>query len=91
MAGRLKAEVNLAAANGLYLVLLLLGGMVVPLSVLPGPLRAIAEVLPAAALSGAIHEAVGAPGGYAGCWYVLVAWAVATPIIAAGVFRFSGD
>ena len=91
MAGRLKAEVNLAAANGLYLVLLLLGGMVVPLSVLPGPLRAIAEVLPAAALSGAIHEAVGAPGGYTGCWYVLGAWAVATPIIAAGVFRFSGD
>ena len=31
MAGRLRAEVNLAAANGLYLVLLLLGGMVVPL------------------------------------------------------------
>ena len=30
MAGVLKAEVNLAAANGLYLVLLLLGGMVVP-------------------------------------------------------------
>ena len=30
MAGRLRGEVTLAAANGLYLVLLLLGGMVVP-------------------------------------------------------------
>ena len=30
MAGTLRAEVNLAAANGLYLILLLLGGMIVP-------------------------------------------------------------
>ena len=30
MAGQLKGEVTLAAANGLYLILLLLGGMVVP-------------------------------------------------------------
>ena len=28
--GRLRGEINLAAQNGLYLVLLLLGGMVVP-------------------------------------------------------------
>jgi ABC-2 type transport system permease protein len=91
MAGRLKAEVNLAAANGLYLVLLLLGGMVVPLHVLPGPLRAVAEVLPAAALSSAIHASLGTGGDYVGCWYVLVAWAVSTPIVAALVFRFSGD
>ncbi len=35
MAGQLKGEVTLAAANGLYLILLLLGGMVVPLSELP--------------------------------------------------------
>ena len=35
MAGTLRAEVNLAAANGLYLILLLLGGMIVPISKLP--------------------------------------------------------
>lgn len=91
MAGRLKAEVNLAAANGLYLVLLLLGGMVVPLSVLPSSLRAVAEGLPAAALSGAIHSALGTSGGYAGCWYVLSAWALSMPLVAAAVFRFTGD
>ena len=39
MAGRLRGEVTLAAANGLYLVLLLLGGMVVPLEELPGRRR----------------------------------------------------
>src|SRR5207244_6853897 len=35
IAGTLRAEVTLAAANGLYLVLLLLGGMVIPLAKLP--------------------------------------------------------
>ncbi len=55
MAGVLRAEVTLAAANGLYLVLLLLGGMIFPLTKLPGPLRALARALPAAALSDALH------------------------------------
>jgi ABC-2 type transport system permease protein len=91
MAGRLKAEVNLAAANGLYLVLLLLGGMVVQLSVLPQGIRAIAELLPAAALSSAIHDAIGGGSGYAGCWVVLLAWTIVTPIVAATTFRFEGD
>src|SRR5437660_8065369 len=46
MAGTLRAEMTLAAANGLYLLLLLLGGMVVPLARLPGWLRALAPGLP---------------------------------------------
>ncbi|MEI8051580.1 MAG: ABC transporter permease [Actinomycetes bacterium] len=91
MAGRLRAEINLAAANGLYLILLLLGGMVVPLSTLPGPIRAVAEVLPAAALSATLHGAVGPTSGYAGCWLVLIAWAIAMPIVASVTFRFEGD
>ena len=61
LAGVLRAEVNLAAANGLYLVLLLLGGMVVPLAKLPGGLAAVAKALPAAALSDGLHAALG-PG-----------------------------
>ena len=35
LAGRLPGEINLAAQNGLYLVLLLLGGMVIPFAKLP--------------------------------------------------------
>ncbi|MEY2610202.1 MAG: hypothetical protein RLZZ128_851, partial [Actinomycetota bacterium] len=46
IAGRLRAEINLAAQNGLYLVLLLLGGMVIPFDELPGPLAAAAKCLP---------------------------------------------
>ena len=88
MAGTLRAEMTLAAANGLYLVLLLLGGMVVPLTRLPDALRAVARVLPAAALSDVLHAAFG-PGAIPGrAWLVLVTWAVAAPLAAALTFRW---
>lgn len=89
MAGTLRAEVTLAGANGLYLVLLLLGGMVVPLSRLPGALRTVARVLPAAALSDALRGALSAGGSVpGGAWVVLLAWAVAAPVAAALTFRW---
>jgi ABC-2 type transport system permease protein len=88
MAGTLKAELTLAAANGLYLVLLLLGGMVVPLSRLPGGLRALARLLPAAALSDVLRQGLGGPSAYRGAWLVLVAWAVVAPVAAALTFRW---
>jgi ABC-2 type transport system permease protein len=89
MAGTLKAELTLAAANGLYLVLLLLGGMVVPLSKLPGPLAGFARALPAAALSDALHATLGSGAAVPGrAWLVLLAWAVAAPSAAAWRFRW---
>ena len=51
MAGTLRAEANLAAANGLFLVLMFLGGMAYPLAKLPDAVEAFARLLPAAALS----------------------------------------
>src|SRR5438445_7457466 len=90
MAGTLRAETVLAAANGLYLLLLLLGGMVVPLSKLPGLMRPLARALPAGALSDALHHALGGshvPSG-AGYWLVLAAWAAAAPAAAALTFRW---
>lgn len=89
MAGTLRAEATLAGANGLYLVLLLLGGMVVPLAKLPGGLRALARALPAAALSGALSAGLGGAGRVpAHDWVVLAAWAVAAPVAAALMFRW---
>lgn len=89
MAGTLRAEVTLAAANGLYLVLLLLGGMVVPLPRLPDALRTVARALPAAALSEALHGALAAGASVPGrSWAVLAAWAVAAPVAAALTFRW---
>src|SRR5437763_14317409 len=60
MAGALRAEVTLAAANGLYLVFLLLGGMVIPLDKLPGAMEAVARLLPGAALSEILHNSASA-------------------------------
>jgi ABC-2 type transport system permease protein len=90
LAGALRAEVTLAAANGLYLMLLLLGGMVIPLSKLPGGLRAFARGLPAGALSDALNGALaahshGVPGR---AWVVLALWAAAAPVAAAFFFRW---
>jgi ABC-2 type transport system permease protein len=89
LAGTLPALTTLAAANGLYVVLLLLGGMVFPLDRLPGALRAVARLLPAAALSEALGAALSSPASAPGrAWLVLLAWAVAGPLLAARAFRW---
>ena len=89
MAGTLRGTVTLAAANGLYLVLLLLGGMVIPLSKLPAGIRFVAELLPAAALSQTMTAAFDAGTSVgAKAWIVLVVWAVAAPLAAARFFRW---
>jgi ABC-2 type transport system permease protein len=89
MAGVLKAEVNLAASNGLYLILLLLGGMVVPLGKLPAALADVAKVLPADALAAGLHAALGRGASVpALSWVVLAGWAVAAPVAAALSFRW---
>lgn len=88
MAGTLRAEANLAAANALFLVLLFLGGMAYPLYRLPSALETFARALPAAALSESVRAAfVGAafPWGSAG---VLLAWAIAAPLLAVRYFRW---
>jgi ABC-2 type transport system permease protein len=89
MAGTLRGTLTLALANGLYVVLLLLGGMIIPLDELPPPLRAIAELLPAAALSETLTAAF-TDGTTAStkAWVVLIAWAIAAPAAAAGLFRW---
>ncbi|CAN5146311.1 ABC transporter permease [soil metagenome] len=89
MAGTLRGEVTLAAANGLYLVLLLLGGMVFPLDRLPAGLEAVARLLPAAALTRALDAALSAPVDLpAQPWAVLAVWAVLAPMLAAWRFRW---
>ena len=89
MAGVLKAEVNLAAANGLYLVFLLLGGMIVPITKLPAGLASVAKLLPPEALSAGLHASLGAGRPVpALSWAVLAVWAVGAPLAAAFTFRW---
>jgi ABC-2 type transport system permease protein len=88
LAGCLRAEVNLAATNGLYLVLLLLSGIVVPLSSLPSFVRHIVLALPSGAMAEALHRILGsglAPS--TADWISLALWAVAAPMLASRTFR----
>ncbi len=88
-AGRLRGELNLAALNGLYLVLLLLGGMVIPFAKLPGAVRAVAHALPSGALADLLRETLGGNGSeVATSWLVLAIWAAITPLLAAKLFRW---
>ena len=90
LAGTLRGEINLAAQNGLYLLLLLLGGMVIPMSSLPAPLRSAAELLPSAALADVLRDCLTGVGNRVGLsWVVLAVWAVVAPAVAARRFRWS--
>lgn len=89
LAGSLRAEVNLAASNGLYIVLLLLSGIVIPLSSLPAGLARAVIALPSGAMAEALHRVLGqgvAPSG--ADWLSLGVWAVLAPLLAARTFRF---
>jgi ABC-2 type transport system permease protein len=89
LAGTLKPLVNLAVLNGLFVILLLLGGMLVPLGRLPTWLADIARVLPASALADALHGTLGnGTPVTARDWIVLAVWAVAAPVAAGLTFRW---
>jgi ABC-2 type transport system permease protein len=89
LAGSLRAEATLAIANGLFLVFLLLGGIVVPVDQLPAPVAAIARALPASALSDTLRIGLGATtGDLVVPAAVLLAWAVGCIALAARTFRW---
>lgn len=89
LAGTLRGEINLAAQNGLYLVLLLLGGMVVPFAKLPTGIRVVARQLPSGALADVLRETLTGMGDKPGlAWATLVLWAIALPLLARRLFRF---
>jgi ABC-2 type transport system permease protein len=83
MAGRLRAEATLAAANGLYLALLLVSGMV-----LPSPFAGVARLLPSGALAEGLRSAFANHGAVVRPAFVLLVWAVAALAAAARTFRW---
>jgi ABC-2 type transport system permease protein len=56
VAGTLRAEVTLAAANLIWLILLFAGGIAIPLTRYPGATRDVLQYLPSAALSDGLHQ-----------------------------------
>ncbi len=87
LAGALRAEAVLAIANGVYLVFLLLGGIIIPLDHLPPAIAVPASLLPPAQLAGLLRGAL-EPGGVVDPVQAaaLGAWAVA--LVAATLLTF---
>jgi ABC-2 type transport system permease protein len=89
LGGTLPGLTTLAAANGLYVLLLLVGGMIFPLESLPGWLQGLSRLLPPASLADLLHGAL-EPNGVIPirAWIVLGIWAVLGPVLAARFFRW---
>ena len=88
LAGRLRAEVNLAAQNGLYLVLLLIGGIFVESDELPANLSQISTYSPSSLLSGLLRDSFNNTANLTDA-LALSCWAIATCTFAVTSFRWS--
>ncbi|MEU5686947.1 ABC transporter [Streptomyces venezuelae] len=89
MAGTLKAEATLAAANLVFLLLLMGGGVIVPLDKFPDAAQTLLGLLPISALSDGLRDVLqhgaGMPWGDLG---ILAVWAVLGLGAAAKFFRW---
>lgn len=88
MAGTLRAEATLAGANLLYLLLLLGGGIVIPLAKFPSGVRHVLELLPSTALADGLRAAFVDGDVRWASIAILAAWAVAALAAAAHWFRW---
>jgi ABC-2 type transport system permease protein len=88
LAGALRAEAVLLVANVAFLVIIGVGGVLVPADLLPGPLAGVVTVLPPAALRDAIAGALGSEPLAVAPWSVLFAWAVVVVGVASRTFRW---
>ncbi len=89
MAGALRAEMTLAGANALFLIFILLGGGILPLAHLPAPLAAVAQLLPAAALTQSLQAAMTNGSAFPTFPFsVLLIWAIVVLLVAIRTFKW---
>ena len=90
LAGRLRGEINLAAQNALYLVLLLIGGIVFPLQEFPSWLHWVGRISPSGALADVMRDVFSGTSVHgASSLVVLLCWAVAAQLSAFKLFRWN--
>ena len=88
MAGSLRAVGTLALVNALFGVLMLLGGMVFSLDVLPEALASLAHLLPSAALADGLRSSLGEAAVDGKALAVLGVWSTLSVTAAARLFRW---
>jgi ABC-2 type transport system permease protein len=90
IAGTLRAEATLAAANAIYLLLLVVGGVVIPADRLPAAVQPLVSALPSAALGQGLRDVLlhgqGLPWAAV---LVLSAWAVVAGWLTSRTFRWA--
>lgn len=88
VAGVLRAEATLAAANLIYVLLLLGGAVVVPMERYPDSAQPALELLPSAALTDAIRSVFEGHGPGATPLIVLIGWTAGAALAVARTFRW---
>ena len=89
MAGTLRAEATLAAANLVYLIMLGIGGVIFPLEKFPAAARQALLLLPPGALSDGLRSVLAHAGGLpVRDLIVLAIWAAGGIALAARTFRW---
>lgn len=89
LAGVLRAEAVLAVANLLWVLLLGVGGVVIPATVLPPGLAHVAPFLPSGALGDGMRTALLGGGIDLPALLVLAVWALVATLLARRFFRWS--
>jgi ABC-2 type transport system permease protein len=88
IAGSLRAEATLAVANLVYVVLLVGGGLLVPLSRYPGNSHRFLELLPSGALGEGLRETFTGQSPDALALAVLAVWALAGGFLTVRTFKW---
>jgi len=88
LAGLLRAEAVLAIANGLFLLLILFGGVVVATSQMPDAVASVIDLLPSAALANGLRESLQQGGLPVLPVIVLLVWTAIGVVLARRSFRW---
>jgi ABC-2 type transport system permease protein len=88
IAGTLRAEATLAVANLVYVLLLVGGGLLVPLPRYPGPTQRLLELLPSGALGEGLRDVFAGHSPGALSIIVLLAWSGVATALTARTFRW---
>ena len=92
LAGTVRAEAVLAIANGVFLILTLFGGIIIPTKAMPAALGGIVAWLPTAALAGGLRTALDTgttwSAGQILPILILLGWALVGALLARRYFRW---
>lgn len=88
IAGTLRAEATLAVANLVYVLLLVGGGLVVPLSRYPDAAAHALQLLPSGALGQGLRDTFDGSGAGAFSYVVLIVWTVCASLLVSRTFKW---